>query len=178
MDLLFSVVELLEALHHSPPVGQETHRDVVNVGPRALLGQVHWRGCLPVVLPPSEVTIDLTRLLQGCRHRSQHVGKEEVAESYKSEGGDHYLPQRDGNLFAGSAVEAVEREEADDQEQDDANQREGGILVGEPELHFDLGYLPGHAEHDYEEQQEGTSIQLMVDQAVIVVNFEYEGVVD
>ena len=82
-------------------------------------------------------------------------------------------------MDATSEVKAVDGHEAEGKEEDE--QDDGEVLhlaVLELRLQLDHGDLPGEAHEPHESEDQGHSVQLVMDELVVLVDLEDESVVD
>ena len=120
-------------------------------------------------------------VLQWGGQRGNDICQEEVSEANFAEWRDDDVAQSSGKLFTALQLEAVERHEADDEEEDE--QTDGEVLdrtVSEVRVQFDLGYLPRQAE-EHDQKQEGRySVELVMDDQLLVdlIELENENIVN
>ena len=101
-----------------------------------------------------------------------------MSEADLSEGWDEDVPKSLGQLLAPSVVETVHRQEAEGEKTDEeSNWKVLHVAVIEFWRELNHGNLPRQTEEPHKGKYDGDSVELVVNEFVVLVNLKNEGVI-
>ena len=176
MDPITALIIFVQALSESEPIWEEGKDLVEDICSGAFVFESDFVTRDEFLL--LVVARDYEEMLDWSCHRCDHIGEEEMAEPDFAKWRDQDVPKSLGKLDTSLQVEAVNRRDTHSQESEEKDYGEVlHVAVVELRGKFDHSDLPSETHEPDKTEDEGHSVQLVVDQFVVLVDLEDEGVV-